>query len=90
MNFYDPNEKNIQMMAVEYMMIKVIIYLCEEKNFSFSNMLVLFIKEIIIIGIFVIYFIKKSIELGTNLFAFFPEIWIRTIKGLFEYFKSSI
>lgn len=90
MNFYDPNEKNIQMIAVEYMMIKVIIYLCEEKNFSFSNMLVLFIKEIIIIGIFVIYFIKKSIELDTNLFAFFPEIWIRTIKGLFEYFKSSI
>lgn len=71
------------------MMIKAIIYLCEEKTF-FPNMLVLFIKEIIIIGIFVIYFIKKSIELGTNLFAFFPEIWIRTIKGLFEYFKSSI
>lgn len=53
-------------------------------------MLVLFMKEIIFIGIFVIYFIKKSIELGTNLFAFFPEIWIRTIKDLFEYFKSSI
>lgn len=71
-------------------LIKVIIYLCEEKNFSFSNMLVLFMKEIIIIGIFVIYFIKRSIELDTNLFAFFPEIWIRTIKGLFEYFKNSI
>ena len=53
-------------------------------------MLVLFMKEIIIIGIFVIYFIKKSIELDTNIFAFFSEIWIRTIKGLFEYFKSSI
>lgn len=44
------------------MMIKAIIYLCEEKNFSFSDMLVLFMKEIIIIGIFVIYFIKNLLS----------------------------
>ena len=89
MNFYDQNKKYTNDSGRIYDDKGYYIFMWR-KNFSFSNMLVLFIKEIIIIGIFVIYFIKKSIELDTNLFAFFPEIWIRTIKGLFEYFKSLI
>lgn len=82
-------EKNIQIMAVEYMMIKAIIYLCEEKLFFFKYACFIYERNNYY-RYFRYLFYKKSIELDTNLFAFFPEIWIRTIKGLFEYFKSSI
>ena len=62
MNYYDPNGKKYTNNGSRIYDDKGYYIFMWRKNFSFSNMLVLFMKEIIIIGIFVIYFIKNQLS----------------------------
>lgn len=70
-------------------LVKAIITMKANNCFSFSQLISLFVKEIIVITIFNIYFIKRSIDIGVNLYALFPDIWLGTIKGVWEGFISS-
>ena len=62
MNYYDPNGKKYTNNGGRIYDDKGYYIFMWRKKLSFSNMLVLFMKEIIIIGIFVIYFIKNQLS----------------------------
>ena len=89
MNYYDPNGKKYTNNGGRIYDDKGYYIYVKKKLFFFQYACFIYERNNYY-RYFRYLFYKKSIELDTNLFAFFPEIWIRTIKGLFEYFKSSI